>query len=66
MASYVSADSTQTDEDVGSIDLNWKNLDYKFIEHASNNYTSILNPFPDVARYIRHGHMRIFKKIYKI
>ena len=23
------------------------------------------NPFPDVAGYIRHGHMHIFKKIYK-
>jgi len=25
-----------------------------------------LNPFPNVAGYIRHGHMRIFKKIQKI
>jgi len=24
-----------------------------------------INPFPDVAGYIRHGHMRVFKKIPK-
>ena len=35
-------------------------------EEKANLRRQTINPFLDVAGYIRHGHMRVFKKIQKI